>query len=1303
MPLQFNEATLATYDFGNAYSQYELDLRRGKAKAISRYSDNPNAQLEMIAIEIAYQIEEGREVDIKDYQEKYPHFHSSIESIYKQERKREEASIPIEELRLVDPAISNDLQISVASKFKIHEKIGSGGMGQVYRAENIESGQILALKAMNRKNIAYLERLKAEFRSIADVSHPNLIQFYELFISEECAFLTMELLSGKDLLSYVWESRDYSKSGVNIERLSHSLIQVAEGLHALHLSGLVHRDIKPSNIIVEENDRAVLLDFGLVQNLDSIRKAGEQEASLAGTFEYMSPEQLAQESLTEASDWYSFGIILHVALVGSFPQGGSERHSAPHQGISNPKRARLLQLAGDLLNPEPSRRPQFEEIAKRLNNCSKKAGSVSLAEQTSEAKIFVGRSEELKILSSTLESISHGGLKLVRVTGESGIGKTALINRFLETQSDSRKCIVLSSRCHPHESIPFKALDGIIDDVFNRLKTSTGDFSSLLDSVAEQDLATVFPIFKTLFRSKSSSHGDPYRKRRNAAKALWTLISGIQADGKLIVWIDDLQWTDEDSMEVLIEGFSRYESHGILFILSYRLEDESSIADPIESLIARLSSKDCLSIAVGPLDRADSLNLMRGIVNSDLGPSEDALDLPKGSPFWIREMAIAIKNTQRHRFESKNSVQKDQLNSIIESRLNGLPSDAETLLEFASIAAEPLSSRSLIATAKLDPSAESSINILRKRMLIRPRGREGAVKYSPYHDKIGEWAESRLSKDALIERHAALADSLSKENSVTPGSLAYHFHGAGRLSQASDYAIRAAEDAMTKLSFAQAARFYSNSLDWFPGQHPRRGELLLKKADALKYAGRIIESADAYQEVTSLSVFNTYELIIEIAEQRMTGGQVDKGLDILKPLFSKYRIKIPTSPVKLNFELMRLLVLARIGMRKIAKSSQSKTGRKDTDRLIRLCYITSKGLMAVTPILGVYFALKGLVVSEKAGNRYQAGVGLTMVGMGLAQSRGFLSKWAQQMLQLANEIAIGSGYPYLQSFNRMMLGAQDMVDCRWKRLVENNKKAIEQFKTECRGTTWEINLAMMGVLRGTEEIGDYDEAIKLCAEWLRDCKSRGDLYGQINALLLRASQSLYIGEFEQATRFSRQAIVLYSRNEYSMNHFYADRIDILVKSIRGQTEEATIRLKTVWAHLESQNLHQTPIIRDDALILRGRVELEALSYPSKTTVEEKSLLVTIHQLLNAQRPHGVAFANLFLSCVHFMKREMTQAIHTAELSRSTFEKMGMKDATKSLNTHICYLDTGKIQSLKAKGTPIPMFLRIFAPIYRRDS
>ena len=177
------------------------------------------------------------------------------------------------------------------SRFEIVTMLGRGANGVVYRALDRESGQEVALKTLHAADAEQTYHLKAEFRSLAQIAHPNLVQLEELFVAGSECFFTMELLEGHTFAKLVGSASEETPrvwTAPGLARLRGVMTQLVSGIAALHAAGKLHRDIKPSNIIVTDAGRAVLVDFGLCTELRLVERARHH---LVGTLVYMAPEQ----------------------------------------------------------------------------------------------------------------------------------------------------------------------------------------------------------------------------------------------------------------------------------------------------------------------------------------------------------------------------------------------------------------------------------------------------------------------------------------------------------------------------------------------------------------------------------------------------------------------------------------------------------------------------------------------------------------------------------------------------------------------------------------------------------------------------------------------------------------------------------------------------------------------------------------------------------------------------------------------------------------------------------------------------
>jgi serine/threonine-protein kinase len=204
------------------------------------------------------------------------------------------------------------------SHYKITEKLGQGGMGEVYLAQDTKLKRQVAIKFLPEhltKEKENVERFEREAEAAAALNHPNIITIHEISEHDDQIFIVMEYVDGKSLRELITDEQP-----LHHEKVTDIILQICEGLIKAHQADIVHRDIKPENILIDSDNRVKILDFGLAK-LKGVSKLTKDTSTL-GTIYYMSPEHLQGKKVDHKSDIWSFGIVMYELLTGEPPFSG---------------------------------------------------------------------------------------------------------------------------------------------------------------------------------------------------------------------------------------------------------------------------------------------------------------------------------------------------------------------------------------------------------------------------------------------------------------------------------------------------------------------------------------------------------------------------------------------------------------------------------------------------------------------------------------------------------------------------------------------------------------------------------------------------------------------------------------------------------------------------------------------------------------------------------------------------------------------------------------------------------------------
>jgi predicted Ser/Thr protein kinase/TolB-like protein len=357
---------------------------------------------------------------------------------------------------------------TVINHYRIVEKIGAGGMGEVYLAEDSKLNRKVALKFLSShlcQDDACRQRFEREAQAAAKLNHPNIVTIYEVSEFNGRPFFAMEHVEGQSLRELI------KAKELPIERVIELAIQICEGLHKAHQSGIVHRDVKPANILIDADGRARILDFGLaaVQGSDHLTKTG----STLGTIGYMSPEQAKGEEVDQRSDIFSLGVVLYEMITNKSPfktdndaatlRNITETEPEPLARYKTGVGAELQRIISKAISKDKTLRYQHaDELAADLKQLLSPSGSVP-----------VKRSRRMRIVAPLLIVIVLSTIALV-------FKPWKLVNKSSDEATTENKRVVV---------VPFRNQTG--DPSLDPLGRMIADWTT--QSLLQTGLAEVVP------------------------------------------------------------------------------------------------------------------------------------------------------------------------------------------------------------------------------------------------------------------------------------------------------------------------------------------------------------------------------------------------------------------------------------------------------------------------------------------------------------------------------------------------------------------------------------------------------------------------------------------------------------------------------------------------------------------------------------------------------------------------------------------------------------------------------------------
>jgi tRNA A-37 threonylcarbamoyl transferase component Bud32/tetratricopeptide (TPR) repeat protein len=680
----------------------------------------------------------------------------------------------------------------VGRRYLLLGLIGQGGMGRVFRALDRLAGQTVALKRVSLRadlqgSLAVTTRMEAlarEFRTLATLAHPNIISVLDYgFDSAGQPYFTMELLSGA---RPVLQAAAAAPPGARMDLL----VQILRALGYLHRRGVLHLDLKPSNILVVDRGGGPVvkvLDFGLASGSEESRR----ERTAAGTLAYLAPELFRGAAPSESSDLYAAGVLACEILSGRHPFPDALEPAALIDRVlhAEPDLSRLSPalrgIVGRALSRSPLDRPA--DAGAFLRELTAAAGIEPAGEPAGArdsylvSARFTGRDEELGQLCQALEEARQGRGSAWLVAGESGVGKSRLVEE-LRSRAIVRGVLAVRGQAQPDGATAYHLWQRALEILALHVE---------LSELEAGVLGVVVPRLGALLEREIAPPPE-LAAQATRLRLLSVLREVVERSREpVLVILEDLHAADPESLELLAQVSGGLGALPLLVVATYR-DDEAP------ALTARLRAMR--PVRLRRFDRGGVERLCESMLGS-AGRDPRLVDLvareTEGNAYFVVEVARALAEESgsladigRHGLPDR--VLAGGVEQVLGRRLARVPDEARPLLRLAAVAGRELDLEVLAhglpeASALAQRCAEVGVLELHEQ------------RWRFSHDHLRERVLGSLAEPERRALHAGIARGLE---AAYPGSAAHasakahHHREAGQLLPAARFSATAAEAAL---------------------------------------------------------------------------------------------------------------------------------------------------------------------------------------------------------------------------------------------------------------------------------------------------------------------------------------------------------------------------------------------------------------------------------------------------------------------------------------------------------------------------
>lgn len=866
--------------------------------------------------------------------------------------------------------------------YAVLESIAQTGHNSVFRARCLRDGARVVIKT---STAAYptareLQRLELELHLLKKLRGPGVVEVLDVERRGGRVALILEDFGGERLPIF-------REQGLALERFFPLAAGIVRALGEVHARGVIHKDINPRNVLVNLRSGAVkLIDFSLSSELSHEHPDAVPCKDLEGTLPYLSPEQTGRmnRDLDFRTDYYSLGVTFYELLTGSLPFSAPDVLGYVHCHLSQkPPSAReknpdvpeaLARIVSKLLAKNPDDRYESArglasdlERAERLFKTGAAAETFALgADDVSQrfrvSRELVGREAEVERLLAAFESASAGSARLVLVSGYSGVGKSSLVRELHRPVVEKRGTFASGKFAELERNKPYGAVVSALRGLLKQFLGSTEEQllarRQRLQAALAGEGAALLPHLPELGRilgpqpvlAELSAREAQARLLRVFSRLIGCLATRAEP---LVLFLDDLQWTDGSTPQLLLELFSDRELRHVLVLGAYRANEvgESHLLRAALSELTRLRPGAVEEIRLAPLGEDAIERVVARTLRSSVEEGRPLARLlwekAGGNPFFTSELLHRLYRRGLIRFESDARAFRfepaalpslafsDNVVDLLVERMKELPAEAVELLRLGACIGREIDLALLARVAgKTEHHVAEVLFRAVELRLLAPKGEEyrflraapdapdgttPGARYEFAHDRVLQAAYSLLEPDERARAHLAFGRSL--RDAVPPAERServFEFVDHMNLGRAllrgfeeRDELARsnhlAAERARRSAAYPTAVAYLETSAELLTAEEwaadaARRFELARLRVECVFLAGQVERASGLVEELFALApervtAASAYCLKARIQEQQSRLG--DSVATILAGLAS-LGVELPSEPLSIE-------------------------------------------------------------------------------------------------------------------------------------------------------------------------------------------------------------------------------------------------------------------------------------------------------------------------------------------------------------------------------------------------------------------